>query len=207
VFWNKGNGVMVLENNQPDAYTNCISGAPQTTTTSQTYTSAKYGFSITLPSLASTTNSATNTDGYTVDPSYAYQNLGPGKDINGVKFTIPASVAKGTNLGSDSYISVEEMPKATSCTAVPFAMDGTKATTVTDNGVTYSKAVTGDAGAGNRYDETIYAIPGSNPCIAVRYYIHYAAFENYPAGAVTQFDEKALVASFDQIRRTLVINK
>ncbi len=205
VFWGKGNGALVLENNQSKSYIGCIQVAlaPADGSLPQVYSNSSEGFSLRLPSLATTANS----NGYKVDASYKYQNLGPGKDIYGVKFTIPASLAKGTNLSTDSYISVEEIPKATTCTASLFTDQGTKATTVTDNGVTYSQIITGDAGAGNRYDETIYAIPGTSPCVAVRYFIHYGAFENYPAESITQFDKQALISTFDQIRRTLVINQ
>ena len=61
------------------------------------------------------------------------------------------------------------------------------------------------AAAGNRYEETVYTLPGTNPCIAVRYFIHYGVFQNYPAGTVREFDQQALLASFDAIRHTLVI--
>jgi hypothetical protein len=39
----------------------------------------------------------------------------------------------------------------------------------------------------------------------VRYFIHYGVFQNYPAGMVREFDQQALLASFDAIRRTLVV--
>lgn len=61
------------------------------------------------------------------------------------------------------------------------------------------------AGAGNRYEEIVYAIPGTNPCQAVRYFIHYSFFENYPVGTVREFDKKTIVTQFDQIRRTLIL--
>jgi hypothetical protein len=53
----------------------------------------------------------------------------------------------------------------------------------------------------------VYAIPGTKPCTAVRYFIHYSVFENYPPGTVKAFDHAALVATFDAIRRTLRINQ
>ncbi len=180
---------------------------------SQTYSqpaqSGLSGFSLRYPT------------GFTVDKSYHYQALGPGKDIVGTKFTIPASMAAGTNLGSDSYISVEQIPLtvpkadvsvntttiiplATTCTASLF-IPNTKPQTVTDAGVTYSVSSTTGAGAGNRYEETVSAIPGTNPCIGVRYFVHYSVFENYPAGSIKQFNKAALIVVFDAIRRTLVI--
>ncbi len=150
--------------------------------------------------------SLTYPEGYTVDESYKYQALGPGKEVSGVKFTIPTSFATGTNLSADSYISVEHVANLPECSVIPFTMKGTTASIVRDGGTTYLIATSSDAAAGNRYDETIYAIPGTNPCIAIRYFIHSTVFENYPAGSILQFDKQALINQFDQIRRTLVVH-
>ena len=162
----------------------------------QMYSNSTQSFSIRLPS------------GYAVDESYRYQELGPGKDIFGIKFTIPASIATGTNLASDSYISVEEIPKVKSCTANLFLEQGT-VQSFNDAGTDYSFASSTGAGAGNRYEETIYALSGTSAdwqtCIAVRYFIHYGVFENYPAGIVREFDKQAILAQFDLIRRSLVM--
>jgi hypothetical protein len=171
---------------------------------SEVYSNGAYGFSIHYP------------DGWTVNENYSYQELGPGTDIAGVKFTIPTSLSAGTNLGSDSYLSVEEIPQtatnAVTCSANLFLdlqgqATNLNPTTVTDNGTTYSMASSTGAGAGNRYEETVYALPGTNPCVAVRYFVHYGVIENYPAGLVKEFDSATLYAQFDKIRRTLVITK
>ena len=165
---------------------------------SQTYSNTAKGFSIKYPA------------GFTADNTYTYQELGPGKDISGVKFTIPRATAAGTNLGSDSYISVEEIPKAAgktqSCTANLF-LDVTAAHTLVDGSTTYSVAASTGAAAGNRYEERVFAIPGASSCLAIRYFIHYSVFENYPAGTIKPFDEQALLGQFDAIRHTLVINQ
>ncbi len=198
VFWSKGNGALILENNQEKSYTGCILVAPDPGGLPQVYESGSQGFSVRYPA------------GYTVNPNFQYQELGPNNEINGVSFTIPSSTAAGTNLGQDSYISVEEIPNTEDCNAglflPPNSMTGVLGiTTTTENGVTYSVASSTGAGAGNRYEETAYAIPGTNPCIAVHYFIHYGVIENYPAGAAKAFDRQSILDQFDAIRKTLTI--
>lgn len=203
VFWSRGNGALVLENNQKKSYIGCIKVAPEPALSNLTrvYSNSSEGFSLRLP------GTATSSDTFKVDPSYRYQALGPGRDIAGVRFTIPASMATGTNLSNDSYLSVEEIPRAKECSAALFVSPGIAPVALTDGVTAYSVATSSDAGLGNRYEETVYALPGTNPCIAVRYFVHYGAFENYPPGMVRQFDREALLALFDSIRRTLVISE
>lgn len=201
VFWNKGNGVMVLENDVEKSYVGCIAIAPESSELPQVYSNSAKGFSIRLPA------------DYTIDESYKYQEFGPNKDISGVKFTIPASVAAGTNLSTDAYVSVEEIPNVNpqtdECSAKLFLENEMATSTVVEGDTTYSVASSIGAGAGNRYAETVYVLAGTSAsrrtCIAVRYFVHYGVFENYPAGAVREFDNPALLAQFDSIRRSLVI--
>lgn len=169
-----------------------IAVKPDTGGLPKVYRSSVHGFSLRYPA------------GYIVDESYRYQEFGPGKDIYGVKFTIPPAIDNITNLSEDSYISVELLPSTQTCTANLF-LDDLYATSknVTNDGIEYSVASSTGAAAGNRYEETVYAIPGTNPCVAVRYFIHYGVLENYPAGSVQAFDRQALLDQFDQIRRTL----
>jgi hypothetical protein len=171
---------------------------------SNVYTNTQIGYSLTLPSIAT---SSTDTGSYSIVEGYQYQALGPGNDIAGTKFTIPVILAAGTNLSPDSYISVEEMPQASKCTAGQFLSTKTiKSQIITDGNTSYSVASSSDAAAGNRYEETVYALTGSQPCLAVRYFVHYGAIGNYPDGAVKEFDKKTLINQFDSIRHTLVIN-
>lgn len=190
--------------------------APATTTTptpeptpvpppSGVYHDATLGFTITLPTpLASTTNSAL----YHVDNAYSYTAMGPGKAIAGVKFTIPGSMASGTNLSSDTYISVEHLALGKVCDATTFlGASSVKSQPFSDGGTKYTVATSTDAAAGNRYEEYVYALASTSPCMAVRYFVHYGAIENYPAGAVKAFNKAALLAVFDQIRSTLELRK
>ncbi len=75
-----------------------------------------------------------------------------------------------------------------------------------DGGHTWSVATSGDAGAGNFYDETVYALAGSRPCLAIRYFIHSTNIANYDPGTIKEFDRSALVTMFDRIRSTLALS-
>jgi hypothetical protein len=144
--------------------------------------------------------------GWKTNSAYDYSELGPGQDIHGVSFTIPAALAKGTNLSSGSYISVETLPGSKTCAASAFIDSPTAEPSVSENGVTYSVATGSQGAAGNFYEETVYAANGTSPCIAVRYFIHSTNIGNYDPGTIKAFDKPALIARLDAIRRTLVLN-
>ncbi|MFA6503088.1 MAG: hypothetical protein WCT45_02430 [Candidatus Paceibacterota bacterium] len=162
----------------------------------QAYANSAMKFSLRLP------------DGYTADESYKYTELGPDEEIAGIKFTIPSSVATGTNLSSDSYISVEQIPDLPSCIAGPFLWKGQRiALSPSDDATPFLVASSTGAAAGNRYEETVYALQDTNPCTAIRYMLHYGAMANYPEGAVREYDRAALLATFDAIRRSLKVGE
>lgn len=170
-----------------------IAVAPTTTpnTSTENYSNTIYKFSLSLPS------------GFEVDENYTHQ-ISPTRNISGVKFTIPKSMAERTNLSRDTAISIESIPNTSYCTAELFTYyPAQKPDIVEDSDTTYSIITGTDAGAGNRYEETIYAIPGTNPCIAIRYFIHYSAIQNYPEGTVKEFDHAAILKQFDRIRRSM----
>jgi len=153
------------------------------------YFSGKPGYTIRHPS------------SFTVNTSFSYTNLGPGKEIPGVSFTIPSSLAIGTNLGSDTYISVETGPQSTTCTPSLFLDNVQSTSTVVDNEITYQVGFSRGADAGNFYEETVYIPPGYI-CTAARYYIHSMNIGNYPPGAVRAFDRPVLLDLFNQMRRS-----
>ncbi len=194
VFWSKGNGALVLENNVEKNYLGCVVLVPDFGGLPNIYHDGTAVFSIRYPA------------DYSIDASYKYQALGPNKNISGVKFTIPSSLATGTNLSSfDTGVSVETIPATQNCNAGLFLESNAGVQTVTDNGREYSFASTTQGAAGNRYEEEVWAIPGTNPCMAVRYFIHSMNIGNYPKGIVSEFDRATLISQFDKIRQSLII--
>ena len=105
VFWNKGSGVLLTEQS---ATTHCVEVVKDPGGLSEVYVDTVAGFSLRYARV------------YLVDPTYQYQALGPGKEIKGIKFTIPEGIAAGTNLSKDSAVSVETIPELETCTATPF---------------------------------------------------------------------------------------
>ncbi|HOK17147.1 MAG TPA: MliC family protein [Candidatus Paceibacterota bacterium] len=196
VFWNKGNGALVLENNEEKNYIGCVILAKDSGNLLNTYLDAVVGFTIRYPI------------DYKIDTSYKYQALGPGKEIGGVKFIIPESFATGTNLSSfDTGISVEIIPTTENCQASLFlpVTDSTEVENLVDNNIEYSFAKITEGAAGNYYEEQVWALIETNPCIALRYLIHSTNINNYPERMVKEFDRANLLNTFDKIRSSLVI--
>ena len=140
--------------------------------------------------------------GWTVDPHYVRDTSPP---IHGVSFTVPASLVTGTNLGSDTKLSVEHVDGP--CSASRFLDAAENGHNVTEDGRTFSVATQGDAGAGNRYEETVYALADGNTCYGIHEFIHYAAIENFDPGSVRAFDRVAIQQAFDTMRRSFTITK
>ena len=155
---------------------------------------------------ATTTFSAVYQRDFTADDSHIYDQVNPKKPIHGVRFTIPLAMATGTNLASDTYLSVEQLPRAKNCTGDIYLAANVRPISLTENGINYSLATSSGAAAGNLYEEMVYALSGSSPCTAVRYFIHSTAAANYEPGAIREFDRAALLVAFDAIRASLTLS-
>ncbi len=162
-----------------------------------------------MSTYATSTFSIQYPSNFTLDETYAYDQF-EGKPIAGVSFTIPTSATEGTNLSGDTYLSVEWLPRAKNCTGDIYIPANVKAVELTVGTTTYSVATSSGVAAGNIYEEQVFAIEGSKPCTAVRYYIHSGNIMNYPQegeGAVSEFDRAALTRAFDEIRGSLILNQ
>ncbi len=156
------------------------------------YESLKYKFSIYLPKK------------YTIDEDYKYAFM-PDNSISGVSFAIEEDDYKGTNLSKDSFISVENISDTNISCAVESFLDNVIYSGIIeeqDNHI-FAVASSTDAGAGNRYEQTVYVTPVEGGCSAIRYFIHYGAFENYPIDTIKEFDRQKLLNKFDAIRKSI----
>lgn len=187
VFWTKGNSAMVLENNEPTDYVGCIALSKESKDLEGAYVDSDAGFSIRVP------------EEYRTDASYEYPYI-ESYIIDGVKFTIPASLVNQTGVSSDTYISVETLSNIQNCRADLFLEDTIGgAQNITEDARIYSIAGFDEEINENRYEEIVYAIPGSFPCIGIRYFIHYDL-----TGGNRSFGREAIMIEFDKIRKSLI---
>jgi hypothetical protein len=63
------------------------------------------------------------------------------------------------------------------------------------------------AGAGNFYEETVYAAEGANYCYGLRLFIHSTNIGNYEPGTVEEFDRGALEDVFALMRESFTMVK
>ena len=196
-FWTTGNNAFVVEdeNNNEDleTYEGCIRVVPDPGGLLQIYANSERGFSIRYP-----------TD-YRLDENHEYFGLSPDEVIHGVRFVIPEDLVARTNLEDDTYVSVERLPGRSSCVADEFLSTPTNPGPAIEGNIQYSMATSAEQGDGNQYEETVYAIPGTDPCTGIRYFIHYKMIDDTPNTEVQEFDKEKLTEQFDRIRRTLVL--
>lgn len=137
-----------------------------------------------------------------INESYFNYTLGPGKEIPGISFTIPTSMATGTNLSTDTRLSVEVLSRA-ACTPSDFIPTTSRGTPITIGQNRYVYAQSSGAGAGNRYEESVYVTKQRELCYGIRFFIHSTAAQNYPEGTRKDFDKAALVSTFKKIMETI----
>lgn len=161
--------------------------------TSTRYSNTMFGFEVLIPV------------GFTVDEAYLNQDMGPGKEIPGVAFRIPESMTTGTNLSPDSHVAVERLVQ-TECDQDLFIDTPLSSSEIVVGDIHYTKVTGSGAGAGNRYEESIYMTQKEDMCYALRYFIHSTNIENYDKGSVKEYDHTAVMTAFEGILNSLSIH-
>lgn len=198
VFWGEGNNAFLTENSST-TYADCIAGTiTQSGATTNTFTDESKTFSFSYPSQWSVVGAGV---GYT--QSWMVNATTSGMILAEIK--IPQSYLPGTNFGNATFTvgtSADPSAEATCLTYNPEGAPKSAPQTETVNGTTFTVFQSTDVGAGNYYDTTSYRTAIGSQCYAIEYTIHYANFQNYPKGAVTQFNEATLKSQLDAIAQS-----
>ncbi len=144
---------------------------------------------------------------FVVNERYYYSGMGLDNQIQGVSFSVPESKLKGTNLLQGTKASVEVIPNMPTCNVRLFLSDPTNIRSFLEDDVLYSSALKKTNDRHNEYEELVYAITGSSPCVAIRYLIKTAPVTSYNAASVSLYNRKDLLSAFDTMRRSLVVQK
>lgn len=114
---------------------------------------------------------------------------------------VPQSYQPKTNFGDAKFtVGTSSDPAAVSSCLTDTSGAGVTKSTATINGTTYTKFVSTDAGAGNRYETTSYRIVKNSQCYAIEYTIHYAVLDNFPpSSGIKAFDSVKVHAALDSI--------
>ncbi|MBV9331744.1 MAG: hypothetical protein JOZ55_09355 [Alphaproteobacteria bacterium] len=120
-----------------------------------------------------------------------------------VAFLVPPRFVRNTNLASDSRLSLETRFAPNICSASIFLDDPQSQGSAWQNGIRWSTASGTDAGAGNLYEEKVFATRIGGRCLAIRYFIHSMNLGNYPPNAVRAFNRADLMSAFDAMRASL----
>lgn len=195
LFINKGDQAFLQENGTT-TYSNCITGTTGTTVDGRkTFTDQGKLFTFTYPQAFSvagggigyTQSWKTNTDG-TLGLILAQVN-------------VPQSYQPKTNFGDAKFtVGTSVDPKAVASCLSDTSGNGVIKSTLTVNSIKYTKFVSTDAGAGNRYETTSYRTVQNGQCFALEYTIHYAVLANFdPSMGVTAYNSTKVHADLDSI--------
>jgi membrane-bound inhibitor of C-type lysozyme len=202
LFVTKGDQGFLQENGNT-TYSNCIANASTTAVNGQkTFTDQGNTFTFSYPDAFTLAGGGI---GYTENwKENADSTLG----LILATVNVPQIYQPKTNFGDAKFtVGTSSDPKAvSSCLTDTSGLGSTKAT-ATINGVGYTKIVTTDAGAGNRYETTSYRTVRNGQCYAIEYTIHYSVLANFdPSMGVTAFDSAKVHAALDGIMQSFKFN-
>jgi hypothetical protein len=108
---------------------------------------------------------------------------------------------KGTNLGNASVsVGVSKDPDIVAACGAGQAAQGEKpAGNATLGGIKFTRFTFEDAGAGNRYNSTIYRATSGGNCYELVEFLHWAAMDNFSPGAIKEFDRAKIEAELHTI--------
>ncbi|MDB5254982.1 MAG: Protein of unknown function periplasmic [Candidatus Nomurabacteria bacterium] len=196
LFVTKGDQAFFQENGTT-TYSNCIadSSAGASVNGTKTYTDQGKTFSFSYPEVFTLAGGGIGyTETWKVNSD---STLG----LLFVTLKSPENYQPKTNFGDARFaVGTSSDPKAVKECLVDNSGLGSTKSKVTFNGIPYTKIVTVDAGAGNRYETDSFRTVKNGQCYAVEYTIHYAVLENFdPKSGTKAFDQKKVHEVLDGI--------
>jgi membrane-bound inhibitor of C-type lysozyme len=113
----------------------------------------------------------------------------------------PANFQPSTNFGDAKFtVGTSADPKAVKGCLADTSGQGVTKSVVTINGVPFTKFVSVDAGAGNRYETNSFRTIENQQCYTIEYTIHYAVLENFdPNSGIKAYNVKTVHDTLDGI--------
>jgi hypothetical protein len=160
----------------------------------KTYVSPTYHFTVSYPAT------------FSVNKNVTFDQLGADKQINGVAYGVSSEYTKGTNLSTDSKIIVG-VADTLVCDSVTYNIPNGKALPdISVNGQVFHGIQVIDPAAGNIYDVTLYYAKVGNKCYGLGLYLHSGNIQNYPEGAVTEYNKPELEAVYAYMLNHFEVN-
>lgn len=118
-------------------------------------------------------------------------------------FTLPRSMFEGTNLGEAGvYIGATTSPKIVASCETPMPdMGELSVSSTTLNGAVFATATSSDAGAGNRYETTVFRAVHDGTCFEIVELLHWADIHNF-GPETAEFDKAKFQGYLDAIAAT-----
>ena len=156
-----------------------------------TYTNSALGFTIQYPSTAAA--SETDFNGYVQTTQTPVTS-----------FVLPASMSAGTNLGTAGvYVGATSSASiVASCTSASTSTGETAQGTQTIGTQQFAVFSSSDAGAGNFYETKSYRTVANGSCLEINETLHSGNIDNYPVGAVTEFNHDEFSGILEAIVHT-----
>lgn len=156
----------------------------------------RHGFSLRIPSTASVETDTQENGQLDMIPDAA------------VVVSLNPNEFKGTNLGNASVsvgVSIDPTIVA-ACSADKLAQGEKPAGSEMLGGVKFTRFTFEDAGAGNRYNSTVYRTTSGGNCYEVVEFLHWAPIENFSPGSVKEFDRAKIEAELHAIARSFALS-
>lgn len=196
LFINKGDQAFLKEGDNT-TYNNCINGSQGTTVDGRkVFSDNGKLFTFTYPQSFILSGGGI---GYTEDWKTNVDDKTLGLVLATV--TTPENYQPKTNFGDAKFhVGTSSDPKAIKNCFIDNSGIGVIKASTTVNGIKYTKFISTDAGAGNRYQTTSYRTMQDGQCFALEYTVHYAALENFdPSSGIKGFDQTKVQTDFDSI--------